>query len=45
LIPISLTLRHLSNYRHFEKYHLKVPTVAMLMIKVIMMIGDFSLRI
>ena len=28
-----------------RKYHLKVPTVAMLMIKVIMMIGDFSLRI
>ncbi len=28
-----------------RKYRLKVPTVAMLMIKVIMMIGDFSLRI
>lgn len=28
-----------------RKYRLRVPTVAMLMIKVIMMIGDFSLRI
>jgi ubiquinone biosynthesis protein len=28
-----------------RKYRLKVPTVTMLMIKVIMMIGDFSMRI
>jgi ubiquinone biosynthesis protein len=35
-LAITATLR---------KYRLKVPTVAMLMIKVIMMIGDFSLKI